>query len=240
MPAAPRAVAHGQRRVPLTMGSLACLCAGLLFEPPAWGESADGWKTFSEEKGARFARRAVAGSSYPELRVTKEVSQAPALVLDAVWRRISDSTSTKDLRKKVVRSSPDEVVFYQQVSVPVVTNRDYTVRIWKTPPAPDGTVEVRYQTANEIGPALDSKYVRLETIRGAWTITPLQSGGTRVSYLAYSEAGGSVPASFARGAQRDRHAMEFWGVVNGLPPVAAKVPAREGPGQVAPAPPAQP
>jgi hypothetical protein len=232
MPAAPPARARP------TPGPWACLCAALLSALPAWGETPEAWKVFSEDKGARFERRDVAGSSYPELRVTKDVPQAPAQVLEAVWRRLTDSTSIKDHKKTLLRSGPDEVVIYQQISVPVVSNRDYTVRIWKTLPAPDGIVEVRYQTANHLGPALDSKYVRLETIRGGWTLTPLPGGGTRVSYLAYSEAGGSVPASFARGAQRDRHAQEFWGVVDGLPPVAAKAPAREGPGQDPSAPPA--
>jgi hypothetical protein len=199
----------------------------LLAAPRAQAEEA--WKTYSEKSGARFERRDVAGSSYPELRATKEVPLSPAQVLEAVWASVSDLTSTKDHKKKLLRSGPDEVVVYQQISVAIVTDRDYTVRIWRTPPASDGTVEVRYQIANELGPAPDPKYTRLQAIRGAWTIAPLPSGGTRLRYLAYSEAGGSVPAAFARGAQRDRFDSDFLGVVGRLPqPVPAAGRAPEG------------
>ncbi|MGC4117978.1 MAG: START domain-containing protein [Myxococcales bacterium] len=188
--------------------------ASFLAARPAAAEEA--WKTYLEKEGARFERRDVPGSSYPELRATKEVRQPLEKVLAAVWASVSDLTSTKDHQKRLVREGPGEIVVYQQISVAVVTDRDYTVRIWRTPPAADGTVEVRYQVANELGPPPNPKYVRLEAIRGAWTLTPLPDGGTRVSYLAFSEAGGSVPAGLARGPQRDRFASDYLGVLRAL------------------------
>lgn len=197
-------------------GALAALAVLAALPSPARAEEPE-WKTYEEKRGAKFERRAVPGSKYDELRATLEVAHAPATVLEAVWKVISDTSSTKDHKKKVLKSGPDELVVYQQISAPVVSNRDYTVRIWKPAPGPDGTLEVRYALANDQGPGPDKDYVRLEAVHGAWTITPLPSGKTRVTYLAYSEAGGSVPAAFVRGAQRDRLALEFWKALDQLP-----------------------
>lgn len=211
---------------------LSLLACGLFAAPRALAE--EPWKPWSDKGGVKWEKRDVEGSSYPELRATKEVAQPLAKCLEVVWASVSDLTSTKDHQKRVIRQSADELVVYQQISVAVITNRDYTVRIWKAPPAADGTVEVRYRTANELGPAADPKFVRLEAIRGAWSLTPLASGRTRVSYLAYSEAGGSVPAAFARGPQRSRFESDFTGVVGALEATPPTAPAVASPAPPAP------
>lgn len=217
--------------------SLATLAVAALLPAPAAGQPEGGWETYAEEKNARFERRDVPGSGYPELRATLEVPQASAAVAESLWAACSDATSTKDLKKKLLRSSPGEVVVYQQVLLSAASDRDYTLRIWRSPPASDGTVVLRYEIANELGPPPDARFVRLEAVYGFWTIAPLAGGGSRISCLSYSDAGGSVPAALVRGPQRERFASEFWRFIERLPPPTSPSPGgkpAEARGEVAP------
>ncbi|MGC4113610.1 MAG: START domain-containing protein [Myxococcales bacterium] len=221
------------------MSARALLClAVLLFASTAVAEEAP-WKQYETKRGAVFEKRSVPGSSYEEFRATLDVAQNPAQAMTIFWKVATDITSTKELKKTLVREGPNEVLIYEQIALSMVSDRDYTIRIWREPVAADGTQVLRFQTANDQGPALAKGYVRLDVVRGFWSATPLPNGKTRLVFITHSDPGGSIPAVFARGAQRDRFQVDFWVVVDQLPPAEKPAPA-PAPAPVAPSPAPEP
>jgi hypothetical protein len=107
-------------------------------------------------------------------------------------------------------------VMYQQISVPTVSDRDMTLRLFKVPPAADGTLEMRWEAANELGPGPEKGFVRMSVVRGSWSVKPLEGGKARITFTTFSEPAGSIPAVFVRGPQRDHVATDFWSVVDKL------------------------
>jgi len=194
------------------------LLALLLVRPARAGAEEAVWKAYDKERGATFEKRAVAGSKYEEFRATMDVPQSPAQCMEVFWKVATDLNPTKELKKTRVRESADEILIYEQISLSLVSDRDYTIRIWRLPPAADGTRELRFETANDQGPAVAKGYVRLDVVRGVWRATPLPDGKTRLLFTTHSDPGGSIPAVFARGAQRDRFEVDFWAVADKLPP----------------------
>ena len=102
-------------------------------------------------------------------------------------------------RRFIVRSD-EEVVFYDQLKISVVSDRDYTMWIRRTPG--DGVDRITFQTAPELGPPPDPDHVRIPIVQGAWEFRP-DGTGTQITYTVYSEPGGAVPAFVVRGAQVD-------------------------------------
>lgn len=209
-------MARGEADYLSPMHRPARLAALLLLIPVGARAEDPAWKAYDTQRGATFEKRAVPGSKYEEFRASLEVDRTPAEAMVAFWKVAADCTSTKELKKTLVRQGPDEVLIYEQLALSVVSDRDYTVRIWRLPPAADGTQVLRFETANDQGPPAAKGYVRLEVVRGSWTATPLPSGKTRLVFVTHSDPGGAIPAVFARGAQRDRFAVDFWVVADQL------------------------
>jgi len=83
----------------------------------------------------------------------------------------------------------------------VVSDRDVTLHMYKVV-RPDA-LEMRFESADALGPPPAPKHVRIPIVRSAWTIVAA-GGGSKLTYSCYSEPGGSIPAFLARGAQRDQ------------------------------------
>jgi hypothetical protein len=120
------------------------------------------------------------------------------------------------MRSTFIREQPDEVVVYQQISVPAISDRDATFRIWKSPPGQDGTIEVHFVAANDLGPPPNPKYVRLTQVQGSWQVVPTADGKSRLIYTSHSDPGGSLPAFVTRGAQKDHMVIDVTGILKRL------------------------
>jgi hypothetical protein len=166
------------------------------------GGADEPWKTYAVKDGVTLEKRAVPGSSYYEYRATTEVQVSPQVVLAGIWAAVGSPAPT--VRKRtVLRKSDNEILVYDQIHTPVVSDRDVTIDIRKSV-LPDGAVEVRFDSHNELGPPPEHGYVRLPVVRGGWRAEATGSGGSKISYTCYSEPGGSVPAFLVRGAQQDQ------------------------------------
>jgi hypothetical protein len=169
---------------------------------PTVAHAEDPWKSYSVKDGVTYERRAVSGSRFYEYRASTSVAAAPAAVLDAIWSGITEALPPTVKKRTVLQRSTTDFVVYDQIKTPVVSDRDAVLHIRKVIRG-DGTIEVRFETDNRVGPPPDPKYVRLPVVRGAWTIEPAPLG-SRLTYTCYSEPGGSIPAFLARGAQQDQ------------------------------------
>jgi hypothetical protein len=162
------------------------------------------WKTAGTKEGVTLQRRNVPGSSFHEYRAVVDVPLPPARVAEEVWRTMREGDMDSLKRREILHAAADELIIYDQIRTPVVSDRDYTVRVRRSFDVQSGRTRFRCESANELGPPPAHGYVRIPIIRAGWMTAPDGKGGTTLTYYAFSEPGGSVPAFLVRGAQQDR------------------------------------
>jgi START domain len=161
------------------------------------------WKTQTTKGALTLERRAVPGSSYYEYRIKTESPASPKGVVDGLWSGLTEDLPSSIAKRELVSRSENEMVVYDQIKTPVVSDRDLVLRLRRVT-RPNGAIEVSFQTVDTVGPPPNPKMVRIPVVRGGWTIEPAPSGGSQLTYTCYSEPGGSVPAILVRGAQEDQ------------------------------------
>jgi hypothetical protein len=165
----------------------------------------EGWTAFDSREGVIYEKRSVAGSRFNEYRAVVAVTSSPAETSRAVWSAITESIPATVKKRTVISRASDEIVVYDQIRTPVVSDRDVTIRIRRV--VNGDCIEIRFESANDLGPPPASGFVRLPVVRGKWALAPANSG-TRVTYECYSEPGGSIPAFLVRGAQQSEVAKD--------------------------------
>ncbi len=163
-----------------------------------------GWSKYVTKGGVTLERRAVAGSKFYEHRAVLELPVDPAHAAAEVWAALRGSDMDSLKQRQILRESADELLIYDQIRTPVVSDRDYTITVRRIHDPLKQRTEFRCETHNELGPPPASGHVRIPIVRAGWMVEPDGKGGTRLHYFAYSEPGGLIAAFVARGAQADR------------------------------------
>lgn len=182
--------------------------------PPA--ESPAGWQPFKVKHGIPVERRPVPGSRFFEYRATVAAAVAPETIIDHMWRHVQEGRAPLIKKRQVLKQEPTELVMYDQVKTPVVSDRDYTLRVRRITGPGDHRYQMTYETANQLGPPVDPKHVRIPAIRGRWLIEPDDKGGSRLTYQSFSEPGGTIPAFMIHGAQFDQIVHDVEGLLQRL------------------------
>ncbi|MDP3154546.1 MAG: hypothetical protein Q8N23_17845 [Archangium sp.] len=160
------------------------------------------WKAMRTVDGLTISAREVNGSHFEEVMVTTLSMQPLAALCDAVWGR--DAKVEGHFKKRVViRESHSERWTYEQLKVPIVTDRDIVVHSQLVASADTGRCEVLFETGTDPDFPKTRDHVRVTSLRGRWTLEPTTDGKVAITYTVYSEPGGKIPAWMARGGQRD-------------------------------------
>lgn len=155
------------------------------------------WKSLGTKDGVVYEQREIAGSKYYEHRATFTVPIAAEQVLPAVWEQALVPGANAQLKREFLRKSDDEFLAHDEVTHPIVTDREVTLLVEKTR-APLG---LRFASRNDLGPPPNPRRIQLPRVYGSWTIEPLGPRESRLTYVCYSEPGGSIAAFLVRGAQ---------------------------------------
>lgn len=165
----------------------------------------DGWKQESADKDVAIHSRARAGSSLREFRAVGLIDASPG----AVFAVIDDSEAYPKFmpytsETRVLKRDKDTVLAYQRLALPVVSDRDYTLRSkhqrWM---GPDGPIYwIRWEPANDQGPAEKPGVLRVNVCEGGWLLEPHDSGATRAVYTIYTDSGGAIPPMLANNGSR--------------------------------------
>ena len=184
----------------LLTGLLAAAVIGIAARAPA----AD-WERLSDKSGLLVERRPVTGSSSFEIRVTTHSPLPPKVIFDTLWSHRDYPQFIPHLKRcEILSDTGNDRVVYEQVAVPLAQDRDYTVRLQKRVDPAARRYEIFFEAANDAGPAPDSRHVRVEQLRGSWTIEGNPGGnGSLVRYDLFTEPGGSIPTWIANRAQRE-------------------------------------
>ncbi|HRI52239.1 MAG TPA: START domain-containing protein [Pseudomonadota bacterium] len=186
----------------------------------AAADSPAGWQPFKVKRGVAVERRPVQGSRLFEYRASVTAPVSPEAVINHMWRFVSEGRSPIIKQRKVLKQEPTELLMYDQVKTPVVSDRDYTLLVRKISDTSGHRYQMTFETANQLGPPVDPKHVRIPAIRGRWLIEPEGAGGSRLTYQSFSEPGGSIPAFMIHGAQLDQIVHDVEGLLqrlSGLP-----------------------
>jgi hypothetical protein len=191
--------------------------AGVLAGVPgvSSADSSPAWRPDGIYDGVRVDRRDVSGSSFDELRLSIFSSSDMQRLCDAVYPPRLSTRPERHFKKQVLlRETPTERWTYEQVSVPVFSDRDYVMHAKLEQPASSGHCSVAFQTEDDPAHPPVPGVVRIPVIRGHWDIFPVAPGKLSIQYRIFSEPGGGVPAFLARGGQRSA-AIDFMKIILG-------------------------
>lgn len=159
------------------------------------------WKQLDPVEGIEVASRALPDERVVELRLTTLSKLSVARLCEAAFSSKALDPNEPDITlRRVLHEAPGELVTYEQISPPIVNNRDYAVRSRKQT-LPSGSCRVTFAAANELAPPLPDGFVRIQKLRGSWDFEAV-GGQVRVTYLIFADPGGSIPAAFIEGSRR--------------------------------------
>lgn len=195
-------IAHFPTGVRWTV-AVTVLCCGLCLhrrqaaaDPGAAAVQAAPWDPVRQGEDLSIWRRAVPGSPIREVRVEATLRASSV----RLWEVIRDVGSHTQFLPYVRESrlldepSPERRTYYQRISPPVVSDRDYTLRARAWADYQTGVFEHAFEVANELGPPPQAGVVRIAELRGRWTLEPVGPERTRIVYWVHMNPGGSIPA----------------------------------------------
>ncbi len=159
----------------------------------------------SDRDGMLVERRAHAGSGFYEVRATTSSSLSPAAIFETIWRQREHPQFVPYLKRlDLLSDTGDERLSYEQVSVPLARDRDYTVRLRKRVDKEAQRYEIVFASANEAGPPPNGSHVRVAQIHGRWLIElGPERKGAQITYEVLSEPGGVIPSWVVNRVQGD-------------------------------------
>ena len=163
------------------------------------------WREEASKDGVVIHSRTREGSAIKEFRGIGTIEAAPAAVfavLDDTEAYPSFMPYTSECR--VVKRTKDFLIAYQRLELPLLSDRDYTLRSehakWL---GPEGAIyRIRWTPANQLGPAAKPGVLRVNVCEGGWLLEPDGSGSTRATYVIYTDSGGAIPPIIANNGSR--------------------------------------
>ncbi len=173
--------------------------------PVGAAENDSEWKEEANKDGLIIQSRKREGSALKEFRGIGTIEAAPATVfavLDDAEAYPSFMPYTSECR--VLKRAKDFMIAYQRLDVPLMSDRDYTLRSEHSKTSgPDGpTFRIHWTPANNLGPAEKAGVQRVTVCDGGWLLEPKGPGATRATYSVFTDSGGAIPAFIANNGSR--------------------------------------
>ncbi len=156
---------------------------------------ADGdWQRVTVKDGVTVDRRTVNGSKLYETRAMSWAPLSPKQIFDVLCDRQRYPEFLSYLKKQeVISEVGDDAIVYDQIRVPLVSDRDYVIRVHKSVDEATQLYSLVFESADALGPPEAKGHVRARNIRGGWWLKPGARGGVDITYSLYSDPGGSIP-----------------------------------------------
>ncbi len=165
------------------------------------------WQTVEQKDDVAVFQRSRAGSSFKEFKGVGTIDAPPAMV-ERVLMDVPDYPSFMPYvtEARIISVNGNHLLTYQRVAFPLVSNRDYTLKLERgTVTGPGGMIyRDTWQADSDAGPAEVHGVVRVKMDEGSWLLEPAGPGGasTQATYQIYTDSGGALPAFLAnRGCQ---------------------------------------
>ncbi len=184
--------------VPMSLGMTVAAVASLVLG----GVGGPGWQPEGVHQGVKVESRQRPGTKVMEVRAVSTLD-AP---IDAVWRVITEvdrypSTMPHVSASRLLKEEgPSVRHWYLVVDLPVVSHRDYAVRM-ETQQTP--TRRRAQWTPSPLAPAPVEGKVRITQNEGFWELEPREGGKTQVTYYLWVDPAGRIPKFLANKGNRD-------------------------------------
>lgn len=192
---------------------------------PAFGlaradDPAGGWTETGKSGNVTTYERERPGSSYKEVRAVG-VFDSPNWMVRNV---LDDADHYAQFMPYVIESrvlsrdpAKHSLLSYAKINPPVVSKRDYTIRVIdESKPGPSAGEEIyvtRWEDASDKGPAEQKGFVRVKNNVGGWLLEPIDNGQkTRATYTLWTDGGGGVPA-FLLNSLNKKRLMDLFEIV---------------------------
>ncbi len=179
------------------MSAALALSMLLVAAPGADAAQEPEWEVAATSKGVTVMQRERRGSALKEVKAVGEVD-APARAVFRLLRDYARYTEimpyTEESRVVAVEGSGKVIHFYSRINAPLVSRRDYTMRIVDTtdPGDAQGRLSNRW-TPSDKGPAPEDGVVRVAVNEGSWLVEPLGEARCRATYALFTDPGGNLP-----------------------------------------------
>jgi hypothetical protein len=128
-----------------------------------------------------------------DLYAVGDIDAPPAVVRDVLLDYQDASKVTDNVAEsRILDKNDHEILVYQRLKLPVITDRDFTLRA--TWGRRGQALTMQYAVDNARGPAPRDGVVRLSTLQGTWVLDPIRGGAaTHARYRVQIDLAGSVP-----------------------------------------------
>jgi len=172
--------------------------------PNRTGAASD-WTAEAKANGVAIHSRIRKGATLKEFRGAGVIDAPPAMVfavLDDAESFASFMPYTAESR--VLKRDKNSVLGYQRLDLPLVSDRDYTLRSERVKwLGPEGMIyRIHWTPANDLGPAPAPGVLRVNVCEGGWLLEPQGSGATRATYTIYTDSGGAIPPIIANSGSK--------------------------------------
>jgi hypothetical protein len=128
-----------------------------------------------------------------DLLAEGDIDAPPSLVRDVLLDYPNASKVTDNIgESRVLEKSGREIIVYQRLKLPIISDRDFTLRAsWGTR---GEVLTTQFAVDNSRGPEARDGIVRLSTLQGGWELQPIRGGAaTHARYRVQIDLAGSVP-----------------------------------------------
>lgn len=183
---------------------IAVLAMGVMSSPAAAEEAR--WEEIKQDEGITVWRMDVPGVSLPGFRGEADIHASPEAVLEVIratdkhteWmHRCSDARLLDQLDENTT------IVYNRTDSPWPAWDRDVILRTEVTREEQQNRIRLAYRNIDSDLVKKPDGVVRMPRLEGAYTMTEIQPGVTRVSYLVEVDVGGSLPGWIASLVARD-------------------------------------
>ncbi|PZR04596.1 MAG: hypothetical protein DI536_33930 [Archangium gephyra] len=163
-------------------------------------ENSAAFKEVDKGNYGTLFKREVKGSPYPEHRVEVVTETSVSALCQAVYDMGTSGETDGLALHKTLKDEGDVRVVYEQLAIPVVSNRDYAMTVARWPNLEGGKCRIRFRATNDAAPKLPEGYVRMDKLWGEWLFEPTDGGKTKLTYTMFSDPSGAVPPFLVQGS----------------------------------------
>ena len=168
------------------------------------------WEFVSEEDGLKLYERNHEGSDIKEVKAVVTYQGTIQEAVDIMFDRLKHPEIFKYITFSDVLKKNDKCDWsYNQISVPVASNRDYYVKSCRVDNK-DGSVSVTWVPFDDPKYPVTDKFVRVADNKGYYKFTQVEPDKIKVDYYIYNDPGGSLPVFVKNIAARQAVKDTLW------------------------------
>lgn len=143
-----------------------------------------------------LSSRSVENSKFKEFRLIGKVNASQMQTFQAAQKLIfEDENLPKEMKQSIIEKTENEIITYYQIKMPFfIMDRDLVVKYVLQSNSENTSYGIIWKETPQLGPPPPKRVIRMPSVRGKWTFTPLNEFSISATFIQFSDIGGSMPA----------------------------------------------